>query len=121
MYVYGVYMYVCMYECVCVVYVCMYVYLGVRVCMRAYVCVHEYMCVCVCMHVHVCVCVCVYVCVCMCARGMRVVTRAEDMVSAFGTCAREASVSFGNGDLFVEQLVVRPRHIEVQIHLFLVY
>ena len=81
------------------------------------------MCVCVRMYVCMCVCVYVYVYVCGCrwGCGVRVVTQAEDMVSAFGTCAREASVSFGNGDLFVEQLMVRPRHIEVKIHLFLVY
>ena len=46
---------------------------------------------------------------------MRVVAKAEDMLAAFDTCAREAAASFGSGDLFVEQLVVRPRHVEVLV------
>ena len=43
------------------------------------------------------------------------VERAEDMGEAFAACSREAAAAFGDGSVFVERLVVRPRHIEVQI------
>ena len=48
-------------------------------------------------------------------RGMRVVERADEMTAAFVRCASEALAAFGDGALFVEKLVPRPRHIEVQI------
>jgi len=48
-------------------------------------------------------------------RGMRVVERAEQMAEAFERCSSEAQAAFGNGSVFIERLVARPRHIEVQI------
>ncbi|MCP4226434.1 MAG: ATP-grasp domain-containing protein, partial [Actinomycetia bacterium] len=48
-------------------------------------------------------------------RGMRAVARSDEMAEAFDSCRREAEVAFGDGSLFVERLVIRPRHIEVQI------
>jgi acetyl/propionyl-CoA carboxylase alpha subunit/acetyl-CoA carboxylase carboxyltransferase component len=48
-------------------------------------------------------------------RGMRVVDRAEDMPEAFERCASEAENAFGDGALFLEKRIDRPRHIEVQI------
>jgi pyruvate carboxylase len=48
-------------------------------------------------------------------RGMRVVERASHMPSAFDTCSREAKAAFGDGSIFVERLLIRPRHVEVQI------
>ena len=48
-------------------------------------------------------------------RGMRVVTRDEDLDSNFQLCSSEALAAFGNGSVFVEKFIVRPRHIEVQI------
>lgn len=48
-------------------------------------------------------------------RGMRLVNAAAEMPEAFERCASEARASFGDGALFVEKLVARPRHIEVQI------
>ncbi|MEI7992700.1 MAG: biotin carboxylase N-terminal domain-containing protein, partial [Actinomycetota bacterium] len=48
-------------------------------------------------------------------RGMRVVTSAADMDEAFARCTSEAAASFGDGTIFVERFVVRPRHIEVQV------
>ena len=48
-------------------------------------------------------------------RGMRVVGDADAMVESFERCRGEAAGAFGNGDLFVEKLIERPRHIEVQI------
>jgi acetyl/propionyl-CoA carboxylase alpha subunit len=48
-------------------------------------------------------------------RGMRVVEREEDIVDAFDACQREAMAAFGNDTVFVERLVRRARHVEVQI------
>jgi acetyl/propionyl-CoA carboxylase alpha subunit/acetyl-CoA carboxylase carboxyltransferase component len=48
-------------------------------------------------------------------RGMRLVRRLEDLDEAFTRCQSEAQSSFGNGDLYVEQLMPHARHVEVQI------
>jgi acetyl/propionyl-CoA carboxylase alpha subunit/acetyl-CoA carboxylase carboxyltransferase component len=48
-------------------------------------------------------------------RGMREVRIAADMAGAFERCRSEALQAFGSGDLYVEQLLPRARHIEVQI------
>jgi pyruvate carboxylase len=48
-------------------------------------------------------------------RGMRAVSRLDDVDEAYKRCQSEARASFGNGDVFVEQLMPRARHIEVQI------
>jgi pyruvate carboxylase subunit A len=48
-------------------------------------------------------------------RGMRAVEPAEDLAEAFARCQGEARAAFGDGALFLEKLVVRPRHIEVQV------
>jgi len=48
-------------------------------------------------------------------RGMRIVTRPDDMAAAFERASSEALAAFGNGAMFLERQVVRPRHIEVQI------
>ncbi len=48
-------------------------------------------------------------------RGMRIVTEAADMAEAFARCKGEAQTAFGSGALFVEKLIERPRHIEVQV------
>jgi len=48
-------------------------------------------------------------------RGIRVVQRAEDIHEAFKRCQSEARAAFGIGDVYVEQLMPRARHIEVQI------
>ena len=48
-------------------------------------------------------------------RGMRSVESPEDMAEAFDRCRSEAQEAFGNGALFLEKHVARPRHIEVQI------
>jgi acetyl/propionyl-CoA carboxylase alpha subunit/acetyl-CoA carboxylase carboxyltransferase component len=48
-------------------------------------------------------------------RGMRAVDRPEDLAEAFDRCSSEAAASFGDGAVFIERLVRRPRHIEVQI------
>ncbi|MGH9487877.1 MAG: acetyl-CoA carboxylase biotin carboxylase subunit [Terriglobales bacterium] len=48
-------------------------------------------------------------------RGMRVVTSAEEMPGLFSAAQTEAANAFGCGDLYLEKLVVEPRHIEFQI------
>ena len=48
-------------------------------------------------------------------RGMRAVEAAADVEAAFESCQREAQVAFGDGRLFMERLLQRPRHIEVQV------
>jgi acetyl/propionyl-CoA carboxylase alpha subunit/acetyl-CoA carboxylase carboxyltransferase component len=48
-------------------------------------------------------------------RGMRAVLDAAEMVEAFDRCRSEAEGAFGDGSLFMERLVPRPRHVEVQI------
>src|SRR3984885_6977249 len=45
-------------------------------------------------------------------RGMRPVTQLDQVDEAFARCESEARSAFGNGDLFVEQLIPRARHIE---------
>jgi acetyl-CoA carboxylase biotin carboxylase subunit len=48
-------------------------------------------------------------------KGIRRVTRSEDVESAFDRASSEAVSSFGNGDVYVEKCVERPRHIEIQV------
>ncbi|MDD9153201.1 pyruvate carboxylase [Plantibacter flavus] len=48
-------------------------------------------------------------------RGMRRVDNAEDLRGALEAAMREADSAFGDPTMFLEQAVVRPRHIEVQI------
>jgi acetyl/propionyl-CoA carboxylase alpha subunit/acetyl-CoA carboxylase carboxyltransferase component len=48
-------------------------------------------------------------------RGMRVVRRADEVKDAFRACESEARGAFGDARLYVEQLVDRARHLEVQI------
>jgi len=48
-------------------------------------------------------------------KGMRVVRRMEDLVPFFESASSEAKASFGDGSVFIERFVDRPRHIEVQI------
>ena len=47
--------------------------------------------------------------------GMRVVRRHEEAASAIQSARREAASAFGDGTLYVERLIERPRHIEIQI------
>ena len=48
-------------------------------------------------------------------RGMTPVTDSAMLASAYERCSSEASSAFGKGDLYVEELLQRARHIEVQI------
>ncbi|HUK53925.1 MAG TPA: acetyl-CoA carboxylase biotin carboxylase subunit [Candidatus Binatia bacterium] len=48
-------------------------------------------------------------------KGMRRVDGDEDLGSAFRDAASEAERAFGNAAIYVEKLIERPRHIEVQL------
>ncbi|HTE38687.1 MAG TPA: biotin carboxylase N-terminal domain-containing protein, partial [Reyranella sp.] len=48
-------------------------------------------------------------------RGMRIVTGPEEMDEAFARCQGEAQAAFGDNAVFLEKIVPRPRHIEVQV------
>lgn len=48
-------------------------------------------------------------------RGMRRVDRPEDLPALFQAAQSEAVACFGNGELYVEKLILHPRHIEFQI------
>jgi pyruvate carboxylase len=48
-------------------------------------------------------------------RGMRRVDTPEELRPALEAAMREADSAFGDPTMFIEQAVVRPRHIEVQI------
>jgi pyruvate carboxylase len=48
-------------------------------------------------------------------RGLRLVKRPEDLRGAVTTAMREAEGAFANPTVFLEQALLRPRHIEVQI------
>ena len=48
-------------------------------------------------------------------RGMRVVRAAGELAEALERAGSEARKAFGDDSLFIEKLVVRPKHIEVQI------
>ncbi len=48
-------------------------------------------------------------------KGMRVVERAEDFVSQMDRAISEATSAFGDGSVFIEKYVTKPRHIEIQV------
>lgn len=48
-------------------------------------------------------------------RGMRLVEEPVQLESALEAAAREAKAAFGDGRVFVERYLARPRHVEVQI------
>ena len=48
-------------------------------------------------------------------KGMRVVQSAAEMERAFASATAESEASFKNGRLYMEKLILHPRHIEVQV------
>jgi len=48
-------------------------------------------------------------------RGMRPVHDASDIEEAYARCQSEAKSAFGNEEVYVERLITRARHIEIQI------
>ncbi len=48
-------------------------------------------------------------------KGMRVVESPEALPKAFDAARREAEAAFGDGSVYVEKYLDRPRHVEIQI------
>src|ERR1051325_5212496 len=48
-------------------------------------------------------------------KGMRRVDREEEMEAAFRDAASEAGRAFGNAEIYIEKLIEKPRHIEIQL------
>jgi acetyl-CoA carboxylase biotin carboxylase subunit len=48
-------------------------------------------------------------------KGMRTVRSDTDARDAIGAARREAVAAFGDGTLYVERLIERPRHVEIQV------
>ena len=48
-------------------------------------------------------------------KGMRLVSDAPELRSAFETAQTEAAAAFGDSSLYLEKAVARPRHIEIQV------
>ena len=48
-------------------------------------------------------------------RGMRIVRTADELPALFQQASGEAAGAFGDGDLYMEKFIERPRHIEFQV------
>lgn len=48
-------------------------------------------------------------------RGMRVVTKQQELEQALAQAGREAAAAFGRADVFLERYVSNARHVEVQV------
>jgi acetyl/propionyl-CoA carboxylase alpha subunit/acetyl-CoA carboxylase carboxyltransferase component len=48
-------------------------------------------------------------------RGLRPVTREEDLAEAMRRCSSEAAAAFGDGRVYAERLLPRARHVEIQV------
>ncbi len=48
-------------------------------------------------------------------KGMRVVHCQEDFLRALNLARAEADAAFGNGEVYIEKFIDKPRHVEIQI------
>lgn len=48
-------------------------------------------------------------------KGMRAVASAAELPAAYVAASSEAERSFGSGEVYLEKLIERPRHIEIQV------
>ena len=48
-------------------------------------------------------------------KGMRAVHQSDELAEAFTAASSEAERSFGSGEVYLEKLIERPRHIEIQL------
>src|SRR5207248_5675653 len=48
-------------------------------------------------------------------RGMRVCRSEEELPGLYQAASSEAASAFGNGELYMEKFIERPRHIEFQV------
>jgi acetyl-CoA carboxylase biotin carboxylase subunit len=48
-------------------------------------------------------------------KGMRLVENPKDFDSSYATAQREAIGAFGDGRVYIEKAITRPRHVEIQV------
>jgi acetyl-CoA carboxylase biotin carboxylase subunit len=48
-------------------------------------------------------------------KGMRAVWKADELQDAWESARQESKAAFGNDDMYMEKLIEKPRHIEIQI------
>ena len=48
-------------------------------------------------------------------KGMRAAADRDEFMSNFHLAQAEAEAAFGNGDIYIEKLILEPRHIEFQV------
>lgn len=48
-------------------------------------------------------------------KGMRLVSKEEEIDDLWKACVQEAKACFNNGDLYLEKFIEEPRHIEIQL------
>ena len=48
-------------------------------------------------------------------KGMRAIWSEDEMETHFNSAVQEATAAFGNGGMYMEKLILEPRHIEIQV------
>jgi acetyl-CoA carboxylase biotin carboxylase subunit len=48
-------------------------------------------------------------------KGMRAIGKPEELPAAFEAARSEAERAFGSGEVYLEKLIERPRHVEIQV------
>jgi acetyl-CoA carboxylase biotin carboxylase subunit len=48
-------------------------------------------------------------------KGMRAIWAEDEMEMHFNSAVQEATAAFGNGGMYMEKLILEPRHIEIQV------
>ena len=48
-------------------------------------------------------------------KGMRAIWSEDEMEANFNSAVKEATAAFGNGGMYMEKLILEPRHIEIQV------
>lgn len=48
-------------------------------------------------------------------RGIRIAASRDEVISAYNTAKAEARTAFGDDTIYIEKLVQKPRHVEIQI------
>jgi len=48
-------------------------------------------------------------------KGIRIAYDPDEFVRQFGAARTEAEVNFGNPDIYLEKMIINPRHIEIQV------
>src|SRR5262249_886682 len=48
-------------------------------------------------------------------KGIRIAHNEEEFAKLFAAARAEAEMNFGNPEVYLEKMIVRPRHIEVQV------